>query len=71
MNQPLGHAVGNALEVREAIATLLGGGPLDFREHCLEVASHMLVLGGKIETDAQGRKLAEDAVGEWNRMGTI
>jgi pyrimidine-nucleoside phosphorylase len=62
MNQPLGHAVGNALEVREAIETLLGGGPADFREHCLEVASQMLVLGGKVETDALGRKIAEDAL---------
>jgi pyrimidine-nucleoside phosphorylase len=59
MNQPLGFAVGNALEVREAIETLRGAGPADFREHCLHVAAHMLVLAGGQPTLRKARALAE------------
>jgi pyrimidine-nucleoside phosphorylase len=62
MNQPLGVAVGNAIETKEAIQTLRGEGPADFEEHCLEIASHMLVLGKRAETKAQARKMAEDAI---------
>ena len=62
MNQPLGNAVGNALEVHEAIDALHGGGPEDFREHCLHVSAHMLVLGEKVKTLEEGRELAEKAV---------
>ncbi len=59
MNQPLGEAVGNALEVKEAIATLRGDGPPDFREHCLTIAAHMLRLGGRVRDLEEGRRLAE------------
>ena len=57
MNQPLGHAVGNALEVKEAIETLHGRGPQDFRDHCIEVASHMLVVGEKAANLENARKM--------------
>lgn len=62
MNQPLGNAVGNALEVMEAIDMLQGGGPEDFREHCLHVAGHMLVLGKRASDLNEGRQLAEWAI---------
>ena len=62
MNQPLGQAVGNALEVREAIDLLRGGGPADFREHCMVVSSHMLVLGNHAPDLQAGRKMAEQAL---------
>ncbi len=53
MNQPLGRAVGNALELREALDTLGGQGPDDFRQHCLTVASQMLLVGGRAEDNAE------------------
>ncbi len=62
MNQPLGYAVGNALEVKEAIDTLHGNGPADFREHCLLVASHMLLLGGKAKDLLEARRIVEDSL---------
>jgi len=64
MNQPLGEAVGNVLEVVEAIETLHGGGPADFREHCLVVASHLLTLGGKARNVVEGRQMAESAIAD-------
>ena len=64
MNQPLGHAVGNALEVKEAIDTLKGSGPADFREHCLHVSAHMLVVGRRAKDLDEGRSIAETAIAD-------
>jgi len=60
MNQPLGNAVGNALEVREAIETLRGHGPTDFLEHCLVIASQMLLLAEKSATEKQARQFLRE-----------
>lgn len=59
MNQPLGCAVGNALELKEALDTLHGEGPQDFCQHCLVVAGEMLVLGGRVGSSTEGVELAK------------
>lgn len=64
MEQPLGMAVGNALELKEAIDTLHGGGPADFRAHCLKVAGEMLVLGKKAVSVEDGMNLAKKSLAD-------
>ena len=62
MDQPLGLAVGNALEVKEAIDTLNGKGPEDFVELCMTLGSYMLMAGGIAENEAQAREKLKEAV---------
>jgi pyrimidine-nucleoside phosphorylase len=62
MNQPLGVEVGNALEMKEAILTLRGEGPDDFVEHCIEVASQMLLLGKRADTKSKAKAMAEESI---------
>ncbi|MEG1760424.1 MAG: pyrimidine-nucleoside phosphorylase [Hydrogenoanaerobacterium sp.] len=61
MDIPLGSAIGNSLEVTEAVDTLHGNGPADFTEVCLQLASNMLFLADKGDV-ASCRKLAEEAI---------
>jgi pyrimidine-nucleoside phosphorylase len=64
MNQPLGIAVGNALELKEAIRTLHGNGPADLHEHCIEIAAYMLFLGEKANTVEEARQLSAEKLGD-------
>ncbi len=71
MSQPLGLAVGNALEVREAVATLRGAGPRDFRDHCVDVAGEMLLLSGLAGSPAEGRERAAESLNDgtaWSKF---
>jgi pyrimidine-nucleoside phosphorylase len=62
MDQPLGHAVGNALEVREVLDTLDGNGPADFTELVLDACGRLLALSDLGVDDAEGWRRAEAAV---------
>ncbi len=71
MNQPLGGAVGNALEMIEAIDMLRGGSPADYCEHCYHVAAHVLVAGQRAKTLEEGRAMAEKSIADGSALETF
>ena len=68
MDQPLGFAVGNALEVKEAIETLKGNGPKDFVELCLTLGSRMLIAGGVAADEKEAKKKLMTAIDEGSAL---
>jgi pyrimidine-nucleoside phosphorylase len=70
MDQPLGRAVGNALEVREAWETVGGGGPPDFRELVVDAAAQLLALSDLGVDEVEGRRRAESALADGSAMAS-
>ncbi|MCL1849287.1 MAG: thymidine phosphorylase, partial [Clostridiales bacterium] len=68
MDEPLGYAIGNALEVTEALETLKGEGPGDLRKVCLELAANMLLLAGKGKELTECRALAEQTLADGSAL---
>lgn len=68
MDQPLGRAVGNALEVREAIETLQGKGPEDFLTLCMTLGAQMLLAGGKAETEEQAEAMLRRVIDDGSAL---
>lgn len=71
MDQPLGYAVGNALEVKEAIDTLNGNGPDDLMELCYVLGSYMLVAAGKAEDTDMARLMLEKVVEDKSALNKL
>jgi pyrimidine-nucleoside phosphorylase len=71
MSQPLGFAIGNALEVQEAIDTLRGEGPEDLTELCLTLGSHMVFLAKKAATLKEARVLLEKAISDGSALDSF
>ncbi|RIO61260.1 pyrimidine-nucleoside phosphorylase, partial [Mammaliicoccus sciuri] len=71
MGQPLGNAIGNALEVKEAIETLQGKGPKDLTELVMTLGSQMVVVGGKAKDLDEARQLLENAIQNGSALETF
>ncbi|WP_223702433.1 pyrimidine-nucleoside phosphorylase [Sutcliffiella deserti] len=71
MSQPLGFAIGNALEIKEAIDTLRGKGPKDLEELCLVLGSYMVLLAEKASTLEEARGMLEEAIHSGAAIDTL
>ena len=68
MDQPLGYAVGNSLEVKEAIDTLKGHGPADFVELCLALGSQMLLCGGRARSAQEAEEMLRGVIADGSAL---
>lgn len=71
MDQPLGCAVGNALEVQEAIDTLKGEGPADFTELCMTLGSYMLIAGGRAKDEQKARAMLAEVISDGSALNKL
>lgn len=71
MSQPLGFAIGNALEVKEAIDTLKGEGPEDLTELCLALGSHMVLLANKANDLEEARAMLQQVMKNGQALATF
>ena len=71
MSQPLGYAIGNSLEVKEAVDTLNGNGPEDLLELCLQAGSHMLIQAQKADSLLSARKMLQEAIDSKQALRTF
>ncbi|MBH0168481.1 MAG: pyrimidine-nucleoside phosphorylase [Bacillota bacterium] len=71
MSQPLGLAIGNALEIKEAIDTLSGKGPKDLEELCLTLGSHMVYLAKKADSLEQAREMLKEVIASGKALETL
>ncbi|WP_243290135.1 pyrimidine-nucleoside phosphorylase [Bacillus sp. FJAT-47783] len=71
MSQPLGRAIGNALEVKEAIDTLSGKGPEDLHELCLTLGSYMVYLAKKADSLQEARTKLEESIHSGNALEVL
>lgn len=62
MNQPLGNAIGNSLEIEESIDLLKGNGPADLEKLIVTIGGYMAVMGDKAKTTAEGQKMCEEVI---------
>lgn len=71
MEQPLGNAIGNALEIKEAVETLQGNGPEDLTELCIELSAHMIVLANPSITFSEAVKQAKNQISNGEALQTF